>query len=283
MDSSAGMIVVLVVLLMCSAFFSATETAFSSLNRIRLKNLASDGNKKATLALALSEQYDSLLSTILIGNNVVNIAASSLATVLFLRFFPAYGVTLSTIVMTLAVLIFGEVSPKSLAKESPETFAMFASPMMRFLIVIMTPFNWLFGLLKKLLSKIFKTKEDRGITDQELLTIVEEAQNEGDIDEQEGDLIKSAIEFKDLEARDILTARVDLTAVDVEEDPQAIYHVFMESPFSRIPVYQDTIDNIIGVIHQRDFFVMIRTKGDRRCRISSNRLSIFRNPLKFPD
>ncbi len=260
-SSSTGMIVTLIILVMCSAYFSATETAFSSLNRIRLKNLANDGNKKAELALSLTERYDDLLSSILIGNNVVNIAASSLATVLFIELFPKYGVTLSTIVMTVAVLIFGEVSPKSLAKEAPESFAMFSAPMMRALIFLTTPFNRLFGLWKKLLQKIFKTKETPGITDEELITIVEEAQSEGEIDEEEGDLIKSAIEFKDLDAGDILTSRVDLTAVDVEEDHQAIYHIFMESRFSRIPVYKDTSDNIIAVIHQRDFFVMLHTKG----------------------
>ncbi len=260
-SSSTSMIFILIILVMCSAYFSATETAFSSLNRIRLKNLANEGNKRAELALRLTERYDDLLSSILIGNNVVNIAASSLATVLFLKLFPVYGVTLSTVVMTVVVLIFGEISPKSLAKEEPESFAMVSAPIMRGLIFLMTPFNWLFGQWKKLLQKIFKTRESRGITDEELLTIVEEAQSEGEIDEQEGDLIKSAIEFKDLEAGDILTSRVDLTAVDVEEDHQAIYHIFMESRFSRIPVYKDTIDNIIGVVHQRDFFVMLHTKG----------------------
>ena len=263
MDSSAGLIIWLVVLILCSAYFSATETAFSSLSRIRLKNLVNDGNKKAALALRMSEDYDKLLSSILIGNNVVNIAASSLATVLFLKFFPVYGVTLSTVIMTVAGLIFGEISPKSLAKESPEAFAMFSAPILRVIMTVLVPFNWIFGLWKILLTKIFKTKDDRGITEQELLTMVEEAQHEGGIDEQEGDLIKSAIEFNDLEAGDILTPRVDLTAVDIDEDPQALYHVFMESTFSRIPVYKDTIDNIVGVIHQRDFFVMIRTKGQR--------------------
>lgn len=261
MDSSVGLIIWLVILILCSAYFSATETAFSSLSRIRLKNLAAEGSKKAAMALKLSENYDKLLSSILIGNNVVNITASSLATVLFIKYFPVYGVTASTIVMTILVLIFGEISPKSLAKESPEEFAMFSAPIIRAIIIVLTPFNFLFGLWKILLNKLFKTSNDRGITEQELITMVEEAQNEGGIDAQEGDLIKSAIEFNDLEAGDILTPRVDLTAVDIEEDQQAIYNVFMESRFSRIPVYKDTIDNIVGVIHQRDFFVMIRTKG----------------------
>lgn len=261
MDSSAGLIVWLVILILCSAYFSATETAFSSLNRIRLKNLASEGNKRAVLTLKISENYDKLLSSILIGNNVVNITASSLATVLFIRLFPTHGVTASTIIMTVLVLVFGEISPKSLAKESPEEFAMFSAPIIRAIIVILTPFNALFGLLKILLNKIFKSDRDRGITEQELITMVEEAQNEGGIDAQEGDLIKSAIEFNDMEAGDILTPRVDLNAVDIDEDQQAIYNIFMESRFSRIPVYKDTIDNIVGVIHQRDFFVMLRTKG----------------------
>lgn len=261
-SSSTGMIITLIILVMCSAYFSATEMAFSSLNRIRVKNLANDGNKKAALALSLIDRYDDLLSSILIGNNVVNIAASAIATVLFIEMLGSdAGATMSTIVMTVVVLIFGEISPKSLAKEQPEAFAMVSAPFMRMFIWVMTPFNWIFGLWKKLLQKVFKTKENTGITDEELLTIVEEAQSEGEIDEEEGDLIKSAIEFKDLDAGDILTARVDLTAVDVEEDHQAIYRVFMESRFSRIPVYKDTIDNIIGVIHQRDFFVMLHTKG----------------------
>ena len=261
MDSSAGLIIWLVILILCSAYFSATETAFSSLSRIRLKNLAAEGSKKAAMALKLSENYDKLLSSILIGNNVVNITASSLATVLFIKYFPVYGVTASTIIMTILVLIFGEISPKSLAKESPEEFALCSAPIIRAIIIVLTPFNFLFGVWKILLNKLFKTSNERGITEQELITMVEEAQNEGGIDAQEGDLIKSAIEFNDLEAGDILTPRVDLTAVDIEEDQQAIYNVFMESRFSRIPVYKDTIDNIVGVIHQRDFFVMIRTKG----------------------
>lgn len=261
MDDSFGLILWIVLCIACSAFFSATETAFSSLNRIRLKNLANDGNKRAELTLAMSKNYDKLLSSILIGNNVVNIAASSLATIFFLRLSEAHGAMLSTVVMTVLVLIFGEISPKSLAKETPEAFAMFSAPILRVIMVVLAPFNWLFGQWKLLLNKLFKTKNDSGITEQELLTIVEEAQSEGGIDEQEGDLIKSAIEFNDMEAGEILTPRVDLTAVDVEEDHQVIYNLFMESKFSRIPVYKETVDHIIGVIHQRDFFVMLHTKG----------------------
>jgi len=211
--------------------------------------------------MKLADDYDRMLSSILIGNNVVNITASSLATVLFLQLSKEYGATISTVVMTVLVLIFGEITPKSLAKETPESFAMFSAPILRMIMIVLAPFNYLFGLWKSLMNKIFRPKKDRGITEQELLTMVEEAQSEGGIDEQEGDLIKSAIEFNDMEAGEILTPRVDLTAVDIEEDPQAIYNIFMETKFSRIPVYKETIDHIVGVIHQRDFFVMIRTKG----------------------
>ncbi|MBR5218851.1 MAG: HlyC/CorC family transporter [Clostridia bacterium] len=261
MDSSVGSVISIIILILCSAFFSATETAFSSANKIRLKNLANDGNKRANLVLKLSDNYNSLLSSILIGNNVVNIASSALATVFFMKLFPVYGATYSTIVMTIIVLIFGEISPKSLAKETPEAFAMFSAPILNVIIIILRPFNYLFGLWKILLNKIFKTKNDTGITEQELITIVEEAQSEGGIDQHEGDLIKSAIEFNDLDANDILTPRVDLTAVDIDDDPQAIYRIITESKYSRIPVYRDTVDNIIGVVHQRDFFMMIKTKG----------------------
>ena len=260
-DIGAGLIIGLVVLIICSAYFSATETAFSSLNKIRLKNYANDGNKRARLVLKLAEDYDGLLSSILIGNNIVNIAASSLATVAFMKISAEYGATISTVVMTILVLIFGEISPKSLAKESPESFAMFSAPIMRIIMLVLAPFNKLFGLWKILLTKIFKSKDDRGITEQELLTIVEEAQNDGGIDEQEGDLIKSAIEFNDLDAGDILTPRVDLTAIEADDDFEEIFKVFTESAYSRIPVYKDTIDNIIGVIHQRDFFVMNKNGG----------------------
>lgn len=258
---SVGSIIWLIVFIMCSAYFSATETAFSTMNKIRLKNLSNDGNKGARLALKLAENYDTLLSSILIGNNVVNIAASALATVLFMEISQEYGATLSTIVMTVVVLIFGEISPKSLAKETPESFAMFSAPIMKVIMTILTPFNYIFKFWKVLLTKIFKTSKDTGITEQELITIVEEAQNDGGIEQHEGDLIKSAIEFNDLETRDILTPRVDLDAVDIDDDPQAIYRIVTESNFSRIPVYKDTIDNIIGVVHQRDFFTMTRTKG----------------------
>jgi len=246
-------IIGLLILVVLSAYFSATETAFSSLNRIKIKNLANEGNKKAALTLELCDKYDKLLSSILIGNNIVNIMSTSIATALFVLYFPTNGVALSTVVMTVVVLVFGEVGPKSIAKEMPESFAMFSAPYINFICKVLTPITVLFVWLKKFLAKIIGVESDRTITDDELLTMVKEAQAEGGIDEDEGDLIKSAIEFYDLDVDDILIPRVDLVAIDVESTIEEINEVFANSRFSRIPVYKETTDNILGVINQKDF------------------------------
>jgi len=256
MDShSITLVIVLIVLLILSAFFSATETAFSSLNRIRMKNLASEGSKRAKRAYKLSEDYDNLLSTILVGNNLVNIAGTAIATVLFVNMLGSgSGPTVSTIVMTVVVLIFGEVSPKSLAKEAPESFAMFAAPIIRIVMVIFKPINFFFAKLKSVLKKIVKVKGDRSVTDSELLTIVAEAEKEGGIDEEESKLIRNVIEFDDIEAADILTPRVDLVTVESGEGHEEVARLFRETGYSRLPVYQDSIDNILGVIHEKNFY-----------------------------
>lgn len=255
MDSDiTGQIIILALLILGSAYFSATETAFSSFNRIRMKNLASDGNKRARLALKLADNYDQLIAAILIGNNIVNIAASSLATVLFVKYFGDYGVTLSTIVMTVLVLIFGEISPKSIAKDSPENFSMFSAPTINVVTKILYPANFLFTMWKKLLSKIFKVNAETGITEEELLTMVEEAKSDGEIDEHEEELIRNAIEFNDIEAIDIHTNRVDVVGVEENFTKEQITEVFLESGYSRLPVYSGTIDNIVGIINQKDFY-----------------------------
>ncbi|MBP3351336.1 MAG: HlyC/CorC family transporter [Lachnospiraceae bacterium] len=247
-------LIIIVLCVMMSAYFSATETAFSSLNRIRIKNMADKGNKRAALVAKLSDQYDSMLSTILIGNNIVNIGCSSLATVLCLKWLGEdMGPSISTIATTVVVLIFGEISPKSIAKESPEKFAMFSAPILKVLMVILTPFNYLFGLWKKLLSKIIKSDEDRGITEEEILTIVEEATQEGGIDEEEGSLIRSAIEFREMEAVDILTPRIDVEGVEIHATKEQIAEVFTETGYSRLPVYEDSLDHIVGIIYHKDF------------------------------
>ncbi|KNZ40675.1 HlyC/CorC family transporter [Acetobacterium bakii] len=272
-NSTIGYIGILVVMLMMSAFFSATETAFTSLNRIRIKNLAKDGNKRAGQVLKLSENFDTVLSTILIGNNIVNIASASIATVLFVEYFGNLGVTISTIVMTILVLIFGEISPKSLAKDSPESFAMFAVPILQVLIVVLKPVNFLFMLWKKLLSKMFKVTNEQNMTEEELLTIVEEAENDGGIDLQDGELIRSAIEFNDLDADDILTHRVDVVAIDMNNPKEDIAKIFFETGFSRLPVYQGTIDHIIGFINHKDFTHYVAN--------GSSSLSEIINPVVF--
>ena len=247
-------ILIIVVLVILSAYFSATETAFSSLNRTRLKTMAEKGDKKAILACQLAEDYDRLLSTILIGNNIVNITMTSVSTLLFVRLLPNIGATISTIVITIVVLIFGEISPKSMAKENPEQFAMISAPFIRWLIWILTPVNFLFTQWKKLLSKIFKSKNEHTVTQDELLMMVDEASQAGDINEDEGELLRSAIEFNDLCAEDILTPRVDLETVPSTATKEEVAKVFSESRYSRLLVIEDGIDDIVGVIHQKDFY-----------------------------
>ena len=253
-SSSLTMIVILIVLVILSAYFSATETAFTSLNRIRLKSKADAGNRRAALALRLVDQYDNLLSTILVGNNIVNLSASSLATVFFTEGLRLQnGAVISTAVITIVVLVFGEVSPKSLAKEYPESFAMFSAPIMRILMVILTPVNFLFSLLKKLLSMVFHKEGDSGITEEELVTMVDQAEIEGGLDQHESKLIRSAIEFNDMEVDEILTPRVDIVAVEDTDSMDDIAQAFAKSGYSRLPVYHEDIDDIIGVIHEKDF------------------------------
>lgn len=274
MDSSLiGMTVAIVLLVMCSAYFSATETAFTSLNTIRMKTWAENGDKRAARALAVGEDYDKLLSSILIGNNIVNITATTISTLLFTKIFVTYGATISTVVITIVVLIFGEISPKSVAKEFPERFAMFSAPILRVIILVLTPLNFLFSMWKKLLSKIFKPSGDDGITEEELMGIVDQAESEGGLDAHEGDLIRASIEFNELDVSDILTPRVDLVAVDEESTMQEVGALFVENGYSRLPIYHETIDNIIGVVHQKDFY-KARVRGE-------DRLAMIKSPVVY--
>ena len=240
---------------MFSAFFSATETAFSTYNKIKMKNEASSGNKRAQAVLELSEDYDRLLSTILIGNNIVNIASTTLATILFTAIFGgAKGPTLSTVIMTVLVLIFGEISPKSIAKDMPESFALAVAPFLKIVFVILKPVNYLFTLWKKLLTKIIKIKNPDIITEEEVLTIVEEATHDGTFNEHESDLIRNAIEFDDLAVSEICTPRTRIVAVKEAASVDEITEVFNNCGFSRLPVYKKSIDNIIGFINQKDYY-----------------------------
>ena len=243
------------VCLLLSAYFSATETAFSSANTTRLKTLAEKGNGSAALALKLLEQYDRLLSTILIGNNIVNIATASISTVLFVRHYGDAGATISTVVVTVVVLIFGEISPKSIAKDCAEKCAMLSAPILRVLIWVLLPLNWLFSLWKKLLSRVFRLSGESKMSQEELLMLVDEVQQEGSIDRDEGELLKNAIGFSEQEAQDILIHRVDLAALPVTASKEEVAALFTQTKYSRLLIYDGSIDHILGTVHQKDFYV----------------------------
>ena len=251
-------IIIIVICVILSAYFSATETAFSTYNRIRVKNMAEKGNKKASLALKLSDDYDSLISAILIGNNIVNILASSMSALLFARLITngELASAVNTAVLTVVILIFGEISPKSIAKNHPETFALFSAPIINIVRIILFPLIFVFNGWQKLLAKIFKKNDDQGMTEEELISIIEEAEEEGDIDKEESDLIKSAIEFGDLEVGDIFTPRIDITALPVGASKETVAKVFTESGYSRLPVYDGSIDNIVGILYYKDFYAV---------------------------
>lgn len=242
-------------LLVLSAVFSATETAFSSANKIRLKNLAASGSKKAARAIKVSDNFDKSLTAILVGNNIVNIASASLATVAFTRLLGEGSVGVATTVMTVLVLIFGEVIPKSLAAEHAEAFAMFMAAPLLLLTTLLKPVIFLFSCLKKLVSKLVGAKSAQpSVTEEELIYLVEEIEDEGVLEEQESDLVRSALEFDEITVGEILVPRVNITAVSIGEDAEKIKDIFLNESYSRLPVYENNIDNIVGVIHQNDFF-----------------------------
>ena len=257
-------LVIIIVCIILSAYFSATETAFSTFNRIRVKNLAEKGNKKAALALKLSEDYDALISTVLIGNNIVNILSASLSTLFFTELLlgqPDLAATVSTVVLTLVVLIFGEISPKTMAKNSPDQFVLFSAPIIRVMIFVFTPFNFVFKKWQSLLARLSKNDEDKGMTEEELISIIEEAEEDGGLDEEESTLIKSAIEFGDLEVGDIFTPRIDVTSLPVTADKATVAKTFSESGYSRIPVYEGNPDNILGILYYKDFYSLAYNKS----------------------
>ncbi|MBQ5862956.1 MAG: HlyC/CorC family transporter [Peptococcaceae bacterium] len=249
-------LIIIAVCMIISAFFSACEMSFSSVNRVRIKSMAEQGNSKAQTVLKMLDNYDNLLSTILVGNNVVNILCSSMATVLFIALLDeARGPGVATIVTTVVILLFGEISPKSIAKESPEKFAMALASILNVIVKLFTPINWLFGLWKKMLSLIIKKGDEQGITEAELLTYVDEAQQGGGIDEQEGSLIRSALGFTDLEVQDIFTPRIEIVSISTEMSNEEIETVFMDSGYSRLPIHTgNDIDQITGTLYQKDFY-----------------------------
>lgn len=257
-------IVICVVLLLLSAFFSSTETAFSSVSKVRLKTLADNGNKKAQTALYVSERYSKALTTILVGNNIVNIANSALATVFFVRLLgDAQGSVISTIVITIVVLIFGEVLPKNIAIGNAESICMTFAPLLKFLMVILTPISIVLMGINKLYEKIAKKENafEPSVTEDELKYIIESIEEEGVLEQQESELVQSALEFDEKTAEEILTPRVDMAAIDIDDPIEEITEFVLKERYSRIPVYRDNIDKIIGVLHTRDYLeVLINSK-----------------------
>lgn len=264
-DGSVQLLVALIILILFSGFFSATETAFSCANKIKLRTLASNGNKRATKVLVLAEEnFDMLISTILVGNNIVNISAATISTLLFALLIKNPKIDssfVSTAVTTVVVLIFGEITPKFIAKTYPEKLAMLFYPVIRFFTYIFKPINIIFSGWKKFISVVFKLKNEEIITEEEIITIVEEAKEDGTLKQEETELIKSVIEFDDQEVENIYTPRVNLVAIDINSSMEDIQKVFQTTKFSRLPVYLETIDQIIGTIHQSDFYSLLFTKA----------------------
>ena len=268
---------IIVVLLMISAVCSASETAFSSANRIRLKNMAASGSKRAAKALAMAEDFDKPLTAILIANNVVNIASSSLATVFFTERFGSGSVGIATLVMTVLVLIFGEILPKSLAKENSERFSVFMAPLLSVFIFVITPLIWLFSGIKWLVIRLVGRREEQpSVTEEELKYIIEEIEDEGVLEEQESDLVRSALEFDEITISKVLVPRIKIIGIERGSSPESIKDIFVQTKFSRLPVYEGTLDSIVGVIHQSDFFELYLSGG-------GDIGSIMKQPVLFPE
>ena len=267
MDGAGWQIPILIILVAMSAFFSGTETAYTSFNKTRMKTLAQDGNKRAKSVLDIDERYEKFLSTMLVGNNLVNISATTVSGLLFAELLAGraeLAPTVSTLVMTVVVLIFGEITPKTLAKDFAEKYTMTTCGFVKFLMAIFTPFTLILASgPKKVLNLLFEKDVSADIvTEDEILTLVEEAESDGEIDEHESELIKSAIEFNDLEVDAILTPRVDIVAISSDTSIEEILDTYRTSGFSRLPVYEETIDNIVGVMHEKDFNKMLHDGGN---------------------
>ena len=252
--SNTTLLTIIIILILSYSFFSAAETAFSSLNRVKIKALANSGSKRAQATLELDEKFSKLLTTILIGNTIVNVVAASLATVYFSRLFNENGVTISSIVMTVVIMIIGEILPKNIAKHMPEKFALAITPILNLLLFIFTPLTSIFMLFDSLISKSFKEDSDTYSTE-EFITMVEEANEDGEMEDHEASLITNALEFEDTDVGEIYTPRIDIVGFDIDKTSiEEIEVMYRDSGYSRLPVYKDSIDNIIGVLHEKDFY-----------------------------
>lgn len=274
-------IAIIILLVALSAIFSSTETAFSSVNKIRIKSYASEGNKKAVKALKIIDNFDKALTAILIGNNIVNILSASLATVMFTEYFGAGSVGMATLVMTIVVLIFGEILPKSLATENAEKMSLFMAPVLSAFMTILKPVIFLISKLKNGVVKLFGTnKEEPFVTEEELKYIIDEIEDEGVLEEQESDLVRSALEFDEITINEILIPRVNVAALDIESDFDHIKNEFLNTQYSRFPIYKDSIDNIIGILHQSDFYGVYFNKDSDG---GNDIKSILKKPIYIPE
>lgn len=248
---------IIVVLLLFSAIFSASETAYNSVNKARLRSIADDGNKRAIMAIKISDNFDKALTTILIGNNIVNLTASALTTIYVTNRFGIEYVAAGTAIITVIVILFGEIIPKNLANEFPEAFSLFIAYPLNALIVLFTPIVWVLLKIKNFIVHLCGGEDKQPtLTEEELMYIIDEIEDEGVLNEEESDLVKSALEFHDISISEILIPRVNVAAVDIEDSIGEIRDVFLSTHFSRLPVYEKTIDNIVGIIHQKNFFDM---------------------------
>lgn len=254
-------IILMVLCVVLSAYFSATETAFSSLNKTRLKALSDKGDKKAAAALKTAENYDKLLSTILIGNNIVNIALASMGTVLFVDLIGKKGSAVSTIVITVVVLIFGEITPKSIAKDFPERVAIFSTPIIKAFITVLTPLNFVFSSWKKLVSKLFKSDKKSKMSQEELLLLLGEGEQEGALDKDDMEYIKNVFKLDTLTAESVMTPRKNIVCVSLDDSDKDIMNIIKKEGYSRMPVIEDNIDKIVGILHARDYLIARKNPG----------------------
>lgn len=255
MEQHIGTLIFIILLIFASSFFSASETAYTSANKIRLRSLADEGKKSAERALKIISRYDKILTTILVGNNIVNILTSSLATVMCIALWGDNGSLISTLSVTIVVLIFGEILPKTIAKAHAERFACAISGIMNFLMIVFTPISALFLLLQRLATKLFCSKnKEVSMTEQELIHIIEEIEDEGVLEEQESSLVRSALTFDETLVSSILTPRVNVVAIEINSDIENVKEIFTREEYSRIPVYEKTIDHIVGVVTRKELF-----------------------------
>ena len=255
------LIISLIILVLLSAFFSGSEIVYAKVNQLKLSKQAKNGNKKCLNALKIVDNYPKFLSTILVCNNLVNIAASSLATILALEFWPEYGATIATFGMTFIILTFGEILPKTIFQTYNYTLALLFSPILQLLNVIFKPIVWLFTKIINVLSKLWTPKEEsKTVTDEELINMVEEIEDEGYIDEDTVELVKSAIDFIDVDAYEIMQHRVDVFAFDIEDDVKELLKDDNIFTYSRIPVYEESMDNIIGILSTKSLLIKLLKK-----------------------